>query len=341
VSDSTHSPLVCRISLSSTTTVMSKRSVSSGSDHCAVLEDNKSTREITILKGSTPTKSRSVDRSAGSKTHNRTHSQKMYPDMPDLGKALHIVPLQHLYRPYPGNLMDPVDVCVDAFLSSRSFELTCVQAVQLAAVLPTEPPPTNFISFDRTPMHHWYQAILIEFVDCFMRRLRSKERFPVRQSITRTEDGYKLKVSENADAFNDEAIAHINAILLSFNIDFANRAIGNTSGLTVDSRMPHAADAKVSLYEATSHADFPPKKDWKVGDTLACEYRKRLRMFEGGVMRLLADSESDRWILGLPERLNRGIAAYKEYYIHHLRQEILTNKQMKQCIGKSRDDVFT
>lgn len=165
-----------------------------------------------------------------------------------------------------------------------------------------------------------------------MRHLRHQGVFPGCY-ILDPNDNNTLQLHDDIDAFNAEATAHINCILASFNSNFEGRWYGSMAGLSVDGSQPHAPAAAMALREATSLAGFPPKNGWRVGEPLHAEYKRRLRMFENGVTRLIAERGDVRWILGVPEKLGRGVGAYKEYYIGCLRREVLSARMVLDVVG--------
>lgn len=208
---------------------------------------------------------------------------------------------------------------VDEFLQSQRFRVICAQALQLAACLPQSPPPVEFTSFTATPMHQWYEALLAEFVECFARHLRRRGSYPVRAFVGWNSSD--IKFEEDTDAFNQEAILHINAILRSFRTFL--RPLRSCDNLYINKAAAHARAAEDALIEATAPSSSPPKANYKAGDPLPAEFRRRLAMFRIGVIRILQDSAADRWVLEAPGQLERGVAAYEEFYVAHLRQEWL------------------
>ena len=76
--------------------------------------------------------------------------------------------------------------------------------------------------------------------------------------------------------------------------------------------------------EVTEKASFPPKANWKSGETLHPLYRAQLR---GGVMRIIEDRPKDGWIMTVPEKLERGVAGYEEHYIAYVRYKILAHNR--------------
>lgn len=255
------------------------------------------------------------------------------------------------FKPYSGNPLDPIDICVDDFLNSPTFELICLQAIQLATVLPRSPPPRKFVTFEASPMHQWYQALLMEFVETFMRRLRVSNLFPIIYNHSNQSGIPTDAIYDNEQVFNHEATAHMNAILASFNSNSIHRGCYNTQQLSIDISQPNAIVAALALQETITPADYAPKNNWRVGEPLHPEYRRRLRMFEAGVTRLMAERNECRWILGLPDKLKRGIDAYKEHYIACLRDEIarfrsggnpvLDAATSRTISVREDDDVFT
>ena len=195
--------------------------------------------------------------------------------------------------------------------------------MNIACMIPTDPPPQVFVSLDLTPMHPWFESLVAVFTECFAKRLRDRNAFPEKPAVYAT-DG-SINVQEDHAAFERELVAHVNAIFCSFNANWALRAIGNYDNLFIDTTQRQAGIAAVVIREVTEKASFPPKANWKVGETLHPFYKAQLRRFRGGVIRIIEDRPEDVWILTVPEQLERGVAGYEEFYIAHVRHKILVH----------------
>ena len=203
--------------------------------------------------------------------------------------------------------------------------MICTLAMNIACMIPTDPPPQFFVSLDLTPMHPWFESLVAVFTECFARRLRDRNAFPKKPAVYAA-DG-SINVEEDHAAFEQELVAHVNAIFRSFNTNWAQRAVGNYDNLFIDTTQGQAGIAAVVIKEVTEKASFPPKTNWKVGETLHPFYKAQLRRFRGGVMRIIEDRPEDVWILNVPEQLERGVAGYEEYYIAHVRHKILLHNE--------------
>lgn len=195
--------------------------------------------------------------------------------------------------------------------------------MNVACMIPTEPPPQVFVSLDLTPMHPWFESLVAVFTECFANRLRERNAFPQSPPVYAA-DG-NISVEEDHVAFEGELTAHINAIFRSFNTKWDLREFGNSKCLVIDTTQPHAGMAAIVIKEVTEKASLPPKANWKVGEALHPFYKAQLRRFRGGVMRIIEDRPEDAWILTAPEKLERGLAGYEEYYIAHVRHKILVH----------------
>jgi hypothetical protein len=227
------------------------------------------------------------------------------------------------YEPIPGNPLLPLDICVDGFLKTKKFQVICTLAMNIACMIPTEPPPPVFVSLDLTPMHPWFESLVAVFTECFAKRLRDRNAFPQKPAAY-TADG-NATIEEDHIAFKGELVAHVNAIFGSFNTNWVQRAFGNYDNIFIDTTQSHAGMAAIVIREVTEKASFPPKANWKVGETLHPFYKAQLRRFRGGVIRIIDDRPEDAWILTVPEHLERGIAGYEEYYIAHVRHKIMVH----------------
>jgi hypothetical protein len=227
------------------------------------------------------------------------------------------------YEPLPGNPLLPLDICADGFLKTKKFEVICTLAMNIACMIPTEPPPRVFASLDLTPMHPWFESLVAVFTECFAKRLRDRNAFP-QKSRVHAADG-TVSIEEDHVVFEAELVAHVNAIFCSFNTNWDPRTFGNYDNLFIDTTQTHAGMAAIVIREVTEKASFPPKANWKFGETLHPFYKAQLRRFRGGVTRIIEDRPEDAWILTVPEQLERGIAGYEEYYIAHVRHKILVH----------------
>jgi hypothetical protein len=219
--------------------------------------------------------------------------------------------------------MLPLDICADGILKTKKFEVICALAMNIACMIPTDPPPQVFISLDATPLHPWFESLTAIFTECFVKRLRDHNAFPQKPAVY-TGNG-KIAMEEDHVAFECELVAHVNAIFRSFNSNWGLRALGNYDNLFIDTTQPHSYMAAIVIREVTEKASFPPKANWKVGENLHPFYKAQLRRFRGGVMRIIEDRPDDAWILTAPEQLERGVAGYEEYYIAHVRHKILVH----------------
>ena len=219
--------------------------------------------------------------------------------------------------------MLPLDICADGFLKSKKFEVICALAMNIACMIPTDPPPQVFVSLDITPMHPWFESLVAVFTECFAKRLRDRNAFP-QKPVVYTGDG-NITIEEDHVAFERELVAHVNAIFRSFNTNWGLRVLGSYDNLFIDTTQSQAGMAGMVIREVTEKASFPPKANWKVGETLHPFYKAQLRRFRGGVMRIIEDRPDDAWILTVPEQLERGVAGYEEYYIAHVRHKILVH----------------
>jgi hypothetical protein len=190
-------------------------------------------------------------------------------------------------------------------------------------MIPIEPPPQVFMSLDLTPMHPWFESLVAVFTECLAKRLRDRNAFPQKPAVYAA-DG-KITIEEDNAVFERELIVHINAIFRTFNTMWDLREFGNYDNLVIDTTQLHAGIAAIVIKEVTEKASFPPKANWKVGETLHPFYKTQLRRFRGGVMRIIEDRPEDAWVLTVPGQLERGIAGYEEYYIAHVRHKILVH----------------
>ena len=193
--------------------------------------------------------------------------------------------------------------------------------MKIACMIPTDPPPQSFISLDLTPMHPWFESLVAVFTECFAKRLRERSAFPQKPAVYST-DG-NITHEEDHVAFEQELVAHVNAIFASFNMNWNLRVLGSFDDLAIDTTQRQADIAAAVLREVTEKASFPPKANWKVGETLHPFYKAQLRRFRGGVVRIIEDWVEDAWILTVPEQLERGVAGYEEYYLAHIRHRML------------------
>ena len=208
-------------------------------------------------------------------------------------------------------------------MKTKKFEVICTLAMNIACMIPTDPPPPVFVSLDLTPMHPSFESLVAVFTECFAKRLRDRNSFPQKPAVYAA-DG-NITIEEDHGAFERELVAHINAIFRSFNTNWALRALGNYDNLFIDTTQPHAGMAAMVITEVTEKASFPPKANWKVGETLHPFYKAQLRRFRGGVIRIIEDRPEDAWVLTVPKQLERGIVGYEEYYIAHVRHKILVH----------------
>jgi len=219
--------------------------------------------------------------------------------------------------------MLPLDICADGFWKTEKFEVICALAMNIACMIPTDPPPQVFVSLNITPMHPWFESLVAVFTECFAKRLRDRNTFP-KKPVVYTGDG-NITIEEDHVAFEGELVAHVNAIFRSFNTNWGLRALGSYDNLFIDTTQSQAGMAGMVIKEVTEKASFPPKANWKVGETLHPFYKAQLRRFRGGVMRIIEDWPHDAWIPTVPEQLERGVASYEEYYIAHVRHKILVH----------------
>jgi hypothetical protein len=217
----------------------------------------------------------------------------------------------------------PLDICADGFLKTKEFEVICTLAMNIACMIPTDPPPPVFASLDLTPMHLWFESLVAVFTECFAKRLRDRNAFPQKPAVYAA-DG-NATIEEDHIAFESELVAHVNAIFYGFNRNWILRKFSYYDNLFIDTTQPHAGMAATVIREMIEKASFPPKANWKVGETLHPFYKAQLRRFRGGVMRIIQDRPEDAWILTVPEQLERGVAGYEEYYIAHVRHKILVH----------------
>lgn len=212
------------------------------------------------------------------------------------------------FRPYLGNTISPLDV----FICSQRFEILCAHAMVIATQMPIFPPPQHFVSVECTvQMHPWYRSLSLEFVDCFRRILRggcSALGIPSRN------------VDVDEAAFAEEEKAHIRAILTSINKHFRPLLYDTVPNISIDDTQPNARAASAALLVTLESATESPPENWKHGQSLQAEHRRRLRSFRAEVVRLLGDREDTRWVLNHTERLDRGLDAYEEYYMRQLRE---------------------
>lgn len=195
--------------------------------------------------------------------------------------------------------------------------------MSIACMIPTDPPPTSFVSLNATPMHPWFESLIAVFTEIFAKRLRERNTFP--KVLVASETGGIVTMQEDHVAFESELVAHVNAIFRSFNTNWAVRQFGSYDNLFVDTTQPNAGIAAVVIKEVTTKASFPPKANWKVGETLHPFYYAQLRRFRGGVVRMIGERVECAWLLTVPEQLERGIAGYEQYYIAHVRHKILVH----------------
>lgn len=227
------------------------------------------------------------------------------------------------YSPYPADLQNPIERDMDEFLRSPKFLTICAQAMQLAQLLPERPPPAGFVSLDITPMHQWYASLVIEFLEIFQGMLQKNDIYPQKQAIHRDINGHEKVVwVADHETFLLESTRHCDKILQSYAKSWKDRKLGSMCSLFIDQFQPTAPTAAKALIMAISTPNKPPRSNWKVGDKLNSEYKRTLRSFEWGVHRILQDSPADRWALGYPQLLKRGIDGYKEYYIRALNEKI-------------------
>lgn len=227
------------------------------------------------------------------------------------------------YEPYPADLNDPIERAMDEFLRSTKFLTICAQSMQLAQLLPERPPPAGFVSLEFTPMHQWYASLVIEFLEIFQGMLQKNNIYPQKQVIYRDVNGReKIVWVDDHERFLLESTRHCDKMLESYAKTWRDRNLGSMCSLFIDQFQATAPTAAKALTMATSTPNKPPRSNWKVGDKLNSEYKRTLRSFEWGVSRILQDSPADRWALGYPDLLKRGIDGYKEYYIRALNEKI-------------------
>lgn len=221
--------------------------------------------------------------------------------------------------------MLPLDICADGFLKTKKFEVICAVAMNIACMIPTDPPPQSFVSLNETPMHPWFESFVAVFAECFAKRLRDRNAFPLTQSVFQPHG--TVTVQEDHAAFETELAAHVTAIFRSFNTNWATRVIGSLDNLFIDITQQHGGIATMAMRETTEKPSFPPKANWKVGDALHAFYKGQLRRFRGGVVRLIEERPDIAWMLTVPEQLERGIASYEQYYIANVRHQILVHNR--------------
>jgi hypothetical protein len=172
-------------------------------------------------------------------------------------------------------------------------------------------------------VHPWFESLVAVFTECFAKHLRDRNAFPQKVAV-HAADG-TISIEEDQIAFETELVAHVNAIFYSFNTKWVLRVFGNYDNLFIDTTQTHAGMTAIVIREVTEKASFPPKANWKCGETLHPFYKAQLRRFRGGVVRIIEDRPEDAWILTVPEQLERGVAGYEEYYIAHVRHKILVH----------------
>ncbi len=227
------------------------------------------------------------------------------------------------YAPLSGNPLLPLDICADGFLKTKKFEVICNVAMSIACMIPTDPPPQSFMSLDTTPMHPYFESFVAVFTECFAKRLRDRNSFPLKPA-TYALDG-TVTLEEDHQAFETELVAHVHAIFRSYNTNWALRIFGSYDNLFIDSTQRHAGIAVMAMRESTEKPSYPPRANWKVGESLHAFYKQQLRRFRAGVVRMVEERPECAWLLTVPEQLERGIGGYEQYYIAHVRHKILVH----------------
>lgn len=188
--------------------------------------------------------------------------------------------------------------------------MLCAQAIASATLKPCLPPPTEFVSIDQTPLHSWYRSLVLEFLERF--------KFLVRSGSEALGIPRRDQFDTDEDTLMEEAKAHITPILRSINTHFAPMLYETIQHICIDKTQPNVAAANAALLVALDPTTQPPKANWKPGQYLHAECRRRLRSFRFEMLRLLKDNMGLGGVL-LDRVMERGVTAYEEFYVRQFR----------------------